>query len=227
MRQCNQIFLRDKQKLPSKDWTHWIVSAGRGFGKTLTGSHGVNELVLNHNYRRIGLIGQTITEVKSIMVEGVSGLLSVNPHLKLANANRSLHWENGAVAFLFGGEQYNKLRGYQFDLVWIDEFAKIKHGMELIEQVYLCLRLGEVSRMIITTTPKDTLAMRYILKIKDAIVINGSSYENDNLSTNFFNNIDQYKNTAFGLQEIEGILISDSCLWNEEDIIHLIDSQEW
>jgi phage terminase large subunit-like protein len=30
---------RDKQRPPEGDWTTWLIKAGRGWGKTLTGAH--------------------------------------------------------------------------------------------------------------------------------------------------------------------------------------------
>ena len=54
-RTLDELTLRNKQQIPDGDWTHWIISAGRGFGKTLAGSCGVNKLVLTGQYQRIGL----------------------------------------------------------------------------------------------------------------------------------------------------------------------------
>lgn len=216
------ILLREEQRIPEGKWTHWLICAGRGFGKTFTGAYWVNYLVNNWNYKKVGLIGHTIIEARNIMIEGSSGLMFFNSKLHMYAYKKMVIWPNGAIGIYFGGEFYNKLRGYEFDLIWIDEFAKIKNGSQLMEQIYFCLRKkGNLSRIIITTTPQNTESMKKLFAIPNIVITNGSSYDNkDNLSSDFIQNIQQYENTSFGNQEIHGLLIDNSNLWTLEDIVY-------
>ena len=57
---------------------------------------------------RIALVGATLGEARSVMVEGVSGLLAVAPwwaRPAYAPALRTLTWPNGAQARLFGAAE--------------------------------------------------------------------------------------------------------------------------
>ncbi len=64
------------QHPPDGQWRTWLMMAGRGFGKTRAGAEWVHRLAMGRR-RRIALVGATIDEARGVMVEGVSGLLSV------------------------------------------------------------------------------------------------------------------------------------------------------
>jgi hypothetical protein len=70
-----------KEQLPptDDDWLVWLLLAGRGFGKTRTGAETVRALIESGGIRRVALVGPTAADVRSVMVEGESGLLSVFP----------------------------------------------------------------------------------------------------------------------------------------------------
>jgi phage terminase large subunit-like protein len=53
--------------------------AGRGFGKTRTGAEYVRAMVGMRRARRIALVAPTAADVRAVMVEGESGLLSLGP----------------------------------------------------------------------------------------------------------------------------------------------------
>lgn len=73
-----KIQLRPQQQLPEgNDWNIWVVCAGRGFGKTLTGAAAVNTLMSSGKYKHVALIGATLFDVRNVMVEGISGLMSI------------------------------------------------------------------------------------------------------------------------------------------------------
>src|SRR6185312_3520844 len=65
--------------LPPKGdgWSTWLMMAGRGFGKTRAGEEWIFRLANGRPGVRVALVGGTIAEARSIMVEGVSGLLSI------------------------------------------------------------------------------------------------------------------------------------------------------
>ena len=208
---------RPNQRIPEGNWQTWLLLAGRGFGKTRAGAEAVLQLIENGQAKNVAICGETILEAEQIMVNGTSGILT-NSNLKYkywAN-KRKIVFENGAICQIFGVDKYEKLRGFEFDLVWIDELAKFKNGQEVLDQISLCLRIG-ICKMIITTTPRNKHFLLNLMCKKDIIITRGTSYDNENLSQEFFNNIDIYKDTNFGKQEIYGEIV-DRALWNKDDI---------
>ncbi|MDR1333456.1 MAG: terminase family protein [Holosporales bacterium] len=383
---------RKEQLIPKGDWWIWLLLAGRGFGKTRTGAESVMELVNSGKYKRIAIIGKNIPEIRDIMVEGQSGLLSttiaekcfrasmleaesskatkrrrtkgsrsppelpeselpehsstgltqqetdcglqLNPseselllggaytdvrehsspgstqqetdcgsqlkppesELQQGGVYKRVHehsstgstqqeadyglqlkppesglllgdterrsgayrdvrehsspgstqqetdcggflipfkyypsmnrivWENGAVAYLIGADHYEKLRGYQFDLVWLDEFAKYKDPEALWQQIMFTLRLGDDPKCIITTTPKPLKILKTLSEEKWVYTTKGSTFANsNNLSPRFLDNMrNVYQNTRLGRQELEGEIIMemDNAVWKKENIIY-------
>ena len=214
---------RPEQIQPQSDWRTWLILAGRGFGKTRTGAETIKQLVAS-GHRKICLLGKTINEVRSIMVDGVSGLLSCYHPAdapKFYPSRKQVVWRNGAIATMFGADNVQSLRGPQFDCVWIDELAKFHNPIEVMNQVKMCLRLGK-PKMIITTTPTPHPLIRKLAKDPAVHVTYGSTLDNrTNLSHEFISSIlSEYGSTSFGRQEIYGEIISDDAntLWLPEHI---------
>lgn len=223
-----ETIARPEQLMPAGDWFGWFIMAGRGFGKTRTGAETVKKLVLSNQYKRICLLGETYDQVRSIMIEGESGLLNVhknNERPKYKQGRRELVWENGAIATCYSAENYEALRGPQFDLAWIDELAKFDNDEKVWDQLMFCLRLGNAPKVIITTTPRPKKLIFDLTKRTDIHLTRGTTFDNaNNLPKNFMNMIaQQYGNTQIGQQEIEGaLLLSDSsALWNYLDFSYM------
>lgn len=215
---------RPNQLPPSGNWNIWMILAGRGFGKTRSASEAIRKWIIEGQYKRIALIGNTIQEAKQVMVEGESGLLSISPPedgLTYYSSRRLLKWKNGAIATLYGAENYEQLRGPQFDAAWIDEFAKFMYPRETFEQLSFSLRLGEHPRTILTTTPRPLQFIKDLMERKDVVTVRGSSWENkENLSPNFRNQLEFLKGTRLEAQEIYAEIVEDSqnTLWAWQDI---------
>ena len=132
-----EIWARPDQLPPKGDWTTWLVMGGRGAGKTRTGAEWIKALALGRTpfaakpYRRIALIGETLSDARDVMVEGVSGLLAVHSRDERptwSSTRRRLEWPNGAIAQTFSAEDPESLRGPQFDAAWGDELAKWRYA---------------------------------------------------------------------------------------------------
>jgi phage terminase large subunit-like protein len=92
---------RPEQIPPEGDWRVWLLLAGRGFGKTRTGAEYVRAQIVARRARRIALVAPTALDVRSIMVEGESGLLSIGPPQERPEYEPSLHrltWKNMALS---------------------------------------------------------------------------------------------------------------------------------
>ena len=92
-------------QLPLKgEWRVWLLMAGRGFGKTRTGAEWVRALATSQPHCEIGLIGATFDDVRHVMVDGPSGIVTISPPEEGARYYPSRHqilWPNGAKARLF------------------------------------------------------------------------------------------------------------------------------
>lgn len=126
---------RDDQVPPAGDWFVWLILAGRGFGKTRTGSEETREFALRYPGARIALVGETFADVRDTMVEGVTGLLSVCRPSELRGASREKAWNrslaelyfaNGSQVKGYSSERPDQLRGPAHHYLWGDEPAKWK-----------------------------------------------------------------------------------------------------
>ena len=113
-----------KNQLPPKGdaWRIWLMLAGRGFGKTRAGAEWIHGLANARAKVRIALVGATIHDARSIMVEGVSGILTVarnyGHRLSWEPSLGRLRWPNGSEAQLFSGDNADGLRGPEHDFAW-------------------------------------------------------------------------------------------------------------
>ncbi len=202
---------RLKQLQPLAPWGTWLIMAGRGFGKTRLGAETILQWVREKRYKQIALIGATLDDVKNVMVEGVSGILSALPpdqeYTYRPGANL-LKIGNTEIRF-YSAERPRSLRGPQFDAMWIDELAKFRNLDQIWEQVKLSLRLGDEPRCLITTTPQPVPLLRALLLTPGTFITRGSTVENKpNLSAQFIQNVtEQYAHTKLGRQELSGELL--------------------
>lgn len=111
-------------QLPPSDegWRTWLMMAGRGFGKTRAGAEWVHALACARPGLRIGLVAASLAEARAVMVEGVSGILSVarrnRRRVDWEPSLQRLRWRNGSEAHLFSGDHADGLRGPEHDVAW-------------------------------------------------------------------------------------------------------------
>ena len=204
---------RPEQILPPGDWNCWLIQTGRGWGKTRTGAESVIDAVRSGVAKRVHLVARAASDVRDVMVEGESGILTVSPpdfRPEYEPSKRRLTWPNGAVATTFSSEQPEALRGPQADFAWVDELAAWRYT-EAWDMLLFGLRLGINPRVIVTTTPRPRRFLRDLAGRATTVVTNGSTMENqNNLSPVFIKAIfDRYGDTHLGRQELEGELLDE------------------
>lgn len=214
---------RPEQLAPDGDWRVWLMMAGRGFGKTRAGAEWVRSIAESDPSARIALVGATLGEVRSVMVEGASGLLSIAPWWNrpvFSPALRKLIWRNGAVATLFGAAEPESLRGPQFSHGWADEIAKWAGGEAAWDNLMMGMRLGVAPRVLATTTPRPVPLVRGLLERGDVVVTRGRTADNAaHLADGFIAAMERsYGGTRLGRQELDGELIEEveGALWNRD-----------
>lgn len=217
------LWSRAEQRPPPGDWTTWLIMAGRGFGKTRAGAEWVRAAARDPD-ARIALVGASLGEVRAVMVEGDSGVLSVCPPGQLPTYEpslRRLQWPGGAQATLYSAAEPEALRGPQHSHAWCDEIAKWDNAGERAvkawDNLMLGLRLGEHPRVLATTTPRAVPLLRRVRADPATVCVTGSSEANrDHLPARFLDGIRRtYGSTALGRQELDGELIDDidGALW--------------
>lgn len=121
--------LRPAQRPPYRnDWLTWLILGGRGSGKTRAGSEWVHGLATGTRpfsktiTGPIALVGQTINDVREIMIDGPAGLRScaLFQRPSYESSRRRLVWPNGMVAHVFSAHDPESLRGPQFAAAWCD-----------------------------------------------------------------------------------------------------------
>lgn len=212
---------RIAQRVPLGGWRTWLIMAGRGFGKTRTGAETIRQWVKEGSCKRIALVGSSLHDVRSVMVEGESGLLAVHSDEErplFFPSKRLIQWKNGTVAMMFGAENVDQLRGPQFDGAWVDELAKFRRAEDVWTQLQLCMRLGQNPRTIVTTTPRPIKLIRDLMASKEVCVTKGSTFDNaDNLAPAYLDQIqNQFLKTRLGAQEIYAEILSETAgaLWH-------------
>lgn len=208
-----QAIARASQLAPPGKWSVWLILAGRGWGKTLTGAQWVRRQVEHYGRRRLALVGRTPYDVRDVMIEGQSGILAISRpdnRPKYEPSKRRLTWPNGAIATAYSSVEPDQLRGPQHDGAWGDEVAAWEHDETLVN-LMLGLRLGSDPRVVFTTTPKPVKHLHDLLVLPSAVVTRGSTYENlDNLAPTFRDQIiSRYEGTRIGRQELDGELLED------------------
>ncbi len=212
---------------PEGEWRAWVILGGRGAGKTRAGAEWVRAQVEGPTplssgpKHRVGLIAETFEQAREVMVFGDSGIMAVTPEdrrPRWVSSRKVLEWPNGATAQLFSAQDPEGLRGPQFDAVWVDEFAKWRLAEETWDMVQFALRLGDDPRSCVTTTPRNTVALRELLARGSTVTTHAPTYANRaNLAPEFLVEVEaRYGGTRLGRQELEGELLTDvqGALWS-------------
>ena len=215
-----EVWADDGQYTPDGEgWRVWLMMAGRGFGKTRAGAEWVNQLAMKRGMR-IALVAANIDEARSVMVEGVSGILSVakrnNVKVKWEPSLKKLTWPSGSSAELFSGDNADGMRGPEHHFAWCDELAKWRQAEAAWTNLQMTLRGGPRPRALVTTTPRPMALLDRLRKDEWTIETGGRTKDNINLPKQFVDvMLATYGKTRIGRQELDGELIEDveGSLW--------------
>ncbi|WP_149589637.1 DNA-packaging protein [Tabrizicola flagellatus] len=211
---------------PRGAWKTWVIMGGRGAGKTRAGAEWVRAQVEGAGpadpgkCRRVALVGETVDQVRDVMVLGESGIVACSPPDRkpewLASKNQLL-WPNGAMAQVFSAHEPEAMRGPQFDAAWADELGKWKKGAEAWDQLQFALRLGRNPQQVVTTTPRNVAVLKAILKNPSTVITHAPTEANRAyLAESFLAEVQaRYGGTRFGRQELMGELLEEAegALW--------------
>lgn len=218
---------RPKQLPPTGRWRHWLIMAGRGWGKTFVGSNWLAERALT-DVGDYAVVAPTLGDAKKICVEGESGLLAAlggedGPNVRQYNRSEYvIHLHNGSRIILGSADAPQRIRGLNLRGVWCDEVGSWRDITVWNEGIKFATRKGD-PRIVITTTP--TRGNKILVKLLDSFteaggsilgglgantyLTRGSTRENErNLSSEWLDEIEEeFGGTELGRQELDGELL--------------------
>lgn len=226
------------EQIPPRDdsWDVGLFLAGRGAGKTRSAAEWVRDRAKDSTQGplRFLLVARTAADVREVLVEGESGILSVSPPSEKPEYKpsiRRLEWPNGSVAFCTSADEPDSLRGVQAHYSWGDEVAAWRQtpdgaGMTAWDNLRVATRLGRNPKVLATTTPKRVKILFDLLEEEKRSgrvwLTRGSTFDNaGNLSGAYLDAITGvYDGTALSQQELYGEMLEalEGSLWDEDMI---------
>lgn len=228
------MFARDDQLPPAvtatgEPWRTWLVLGGRGAGKTRAGAEWIRGQALGKApfaeapVGRMALVGETMHDVRSVMVEGISGLLAIHPDSErpvFEPSRNRLVWPNGAIAQLFSAEDPDSLRGPQFGAAWADEVAKWRYAECAWDMLQFALRLGNEPRTVATTTPRSVPLLKRLMGDAATVISHSRTVDNSaHLAPSFLAEMKRrYAGSVLGRQELDGEMVVEvaGALWRRD-----------
>ncbi len=216
---------RPDQLTPDGNWPVWLALAGRGWGKTRSGSEDIAAFACANPGVRVAVVAPTTAAARDVCIEGQSGLKSILPKACIDTWNRSMGelilW-NGSRIKTYSAEEPDNLRGPEHHRAWADEVAAWSNR-DAWDQLTFGLRLRlpgnpeAIPQVIATTTPKPTPLIRDIMRTPDAMITRGSTFDNEaNLPEGTLARLrERYEGTRLGRQELFAELLEDvaGALW--------------
>lgn len=157
------LWARPEQREPAGDWDTWIMLAGRGGGKSRTGSEQV--IKWQEDFPLIALMAKDAAMVRDVMIEGESGILArcppwIRDRVKYDRTKLRVTFPNGSMCLSLAAEAgADAARGRQFYKAWAEEIAAWPKPREAWnEGLGNAVRLGQEPQIMVTTTPKGAVA---------------------------------------------------------------------
>lgn len=224
---------RPEQIPPETAYIIYLYLAGRGTGKTRSGSEWIVERCLRYPLDRAGaptehlVVAESLSEARKVCVEGSSGILRVLERRGLEEKKdffytrspkpKIVFAKHGTRIFFEGADNEDCGRGGNNASMWLDEIVTWKKLERIwIEGLMPSLRAdieGDHPRCFVTTTPKPIQLLRDWLARNDGSIEvgRGSTFDNaDNLSAAMLEEMrKRYEGTAIGRQELYGEMLDD------------------
>ena len=165
------------------DWRYFLALGGRGGGKSRLGSESTKELLYGHAWTvdpRVACVGRTLDAVRvEMFINGILRIISPKYVRRWVSTTCDLELAvpGGRTAHLKGysATSPDRLRGPNFHLAWVDEFAAFGDANSslattgtTLSNLDLGVRAGHRGptgrlwrpRIIVTTTPRPVRGLR-------------------------------------------------------------------
>lgn len=232
---------RPEQLPPPGDWRNWLITGGRGSGKTRTGAQTLADWVQS-DPDPVGaewaIVAPTYRDAWTVCVEGESGILvALGTSMAEIKENKSRvvkhAWRSHGEVILHSGATIRvdsandgalRVQGHNLKGAWCDEIGLwIKWRTAWDESIQYAVRQG-ISKIICTGTPKVSrpaaALIRRLQKQEDTIFRRFRTMDNiKNLSQSFYDSVvARNAGTRLEKQELEGLLLEDveGALWTRD-----------
>ena len=204
----------------------WLILAGRGWGKTLTGAQDIVNYALRFQKTRSAVVAPTFGDLRRVCFEGDSGILSLIPNdcyyggdkrYGYNKSNAEITLFNGSIIQGYAASEPDRMRGPQYHRAWCDELAAWRYP-DAWDQLEFGMRLGKNPQTIVTTTPRPTELIRSLHDREDSVVTRGNTFENEaNLADSALKLFkERYDGTRLGRQELYAEILDEiqGALWS-------------
>lgn len=215
-----------------------LVLAGRGFGKTRTGSEWVRKKTTGHRPTRGFLAARTASDVRDTLIQGESGLLNIFPPSEMPRwvaSQRTVYFANGSTALCLSAQEPDQARGPQAEWSLCDEwatwrFSSVEGELDLWDNIQIATRLGSDPQIMITTTPKRIAQVRELVAAAKAgdqgvRIVTGSTFENVALSGAYLDTMTKlYGGSRLEMQELFAVVLDEieGALWSEAHFTNIL-----
>jgi phage terminase large subunit-like protein len=224
---------RPEQVPPETGYIIFLYLAGRGTGKTRSGSEWIVDRCLTYPTDRSGIatehlvVAESLSEARKICVEGASGILNVLRRRGFEDGKDFIYTRSpkpkitftahGTKIYFEGADNEDCGRGGNNTSMWLDEVCTWRNAERVwLEGLMPSLRAdidGDHPRCFVTTTPKPIPLLREWLATTNGTVekSRGSTFDNAaNLSAAMLEEMRRrYEGTALGRQELYGEMLDD------------------
>lgn len=239
---------RPSQLPPPGEWRNWLLTGGRGSGKTDTGANTLASWIFtDEKPGEWGIIAPTYKDAWTTCVEGESGVLralgTTIAEVKKGKSKVVKHaWRSHGEVVLHNGHLIRadsandgalRVQGKNLKGAWCDEIGLWRlWEVAWDESIQYAVRMG-ISRIVATGTPKVSRPAAKLIRRLRADSPNTAhtrllTKDNlDNLSKSFFDSIvARATGTRLEKQELEGLLLDDveGALWTRELLAAIVVS---
>lgn len=195
-----------------------LLLCGRSWGKTRWIAETLRAYCTDpaNKGHRVGVIGKNREDIQKVIYEGDSGLFNCMTAEELKN----IHYDKSKLDIVFSdnncrlfgipADKPEKMRGPQFHLIVSDEICKYQYPQEVLEQIDMCLRLGDRPLAIFATTPKPTKEIKALNDDERTLVITGPSYDNKFLTKRYFQRLKRKLSARLYKQEVLAKILDEN-----------------
>ncbi|MEW6223181.1 MAG: terminase family protein [Chloroflexota bacterium] len=228
------------QRRPDGAWRYWLLVAGRGTGKSDTGSFDMVRHVREDPPclrgpipHRMSIIAPTLGDAVEACWKAPAGISVHEPRARIVQTGGGtiIRFPGGSEAKLFGAftpDDVERLRaGGNRCRIWAEELAAWRYLDEAWDQAMFGLRLGPDPRVVVTTTPKPRKKLKELLadpRSVRALTADGripTTDDNPHLPEDIRRELYKlFGGTRKGRQELGGEMLDDvpGALWRRETL---------